>query len=117
MIKSISLAIVASLLFSIVGPPVAQANIWEDRRKTLEEMKSQKKRSLKALKPRRKTHSPLAVQGFDLPAELGTVVEAWGGGKSLEAKVNMLQTILPFLMKSATATPPDQHAGGAPTPA
>jgi predicted unusual protein kinase regulating ubiquinone biosynthesis (AarF/ABC1/UbiB family) len=40
-----------------------------------------------------------------------------GLGSSLDARIDMLQTILPFLMKSAAATPPDQHAGGAPTPA
>ncbi len=40
-----------------------------------------------------------------------------GLGSTLDARIDMLQTILPFLVKSATATPPDQHAGGAPTPA
>src|SRR3989344_4664912 len=93
MIKSISLTLVLALLFTAVAPPIAEANIWDERRKAVELMQEKKSKMREALRPRRlapRSAVPalgvLGGEGFTLPAELGSVSESWHGKAGLEAQ-------------------------------
>ncbi|MBI2119302.1 MAG: peptidoglycan DD-metalloendopeptidase family protein [Elusimicrobia bacterium] len=85
-LESTALLVLGALLFSIVAPPYAEASIWDERKKAVDVMTEKKEKVAEALK---KTDKSLEekerikelgiASGIEIPEDLGTVVEAWGG--------------------------------------
>src|SRR5581483_1451914 len=90
--------VAGALLFSIIAPPFSLASIWQDRQKALNSQRQQQRSAPeRAFLP---GHSSVALEfegassGLQIPEELGSVVETWGGNESLAGKSSSLPTVI-----------------------
>jgi len=104
--KTTALTVLASFIFTTLSAPFAQGSIWEDRRKAVEKMKQTKEQTENAWKPAARRQAAAAAEknsgqgsarissgvsapvnlnfqsaasGLEIPEDLGTIVESWGG--------------------------------------
>ncbi|MBI3012931.1 MAG: hypothetical protein HYY63_04825, partial [Elusimicrobia bacterium] len=98
-LKSTAIVVAGALLFSIVAAPFAEASIWDERKKATEEMIEKKEKVQKAFQgiqkeeptPARALSKELGIaSGIEIPEELGTVVEAWGGKSALSPETPLV---------------------------
>ena len=85
-LESTAICVLGALLFSIVVPPYAEASIWDERKKAVDVMTEKKEKVAEALKKTDKSSEEKErikelgiASGIEIPEDLGTVVEAWGG--------------------------------------
>ena len=84
-LRGMGMVLLACLVFSIIAPPLAEANLWDERRKALEEAQKKTESARDALRRPRPGPKTMLAQKFDLPEAYGTVVESWSGARDLEA--------------------------------
>src|SRR3989338_4978536 len=85
-LESTAICVLGALLFSIVVPPYAEASIWDERKKAVDVMTEKKEKVAEALKKTDKSSEEKErikelgiASGIEIPEDLETVVEAWGG--------------------------------------
>src|SRR5690242_8741561 len=90
-LKSTAVAVLGSFLFVTVAGPFAEASIWEERQKALGGGKEQKgdggeQARGAVVRAGLKVDFGVTSSGIEVPEELGTVVESWGGEEGLSGK-------------------------------
>ena len=101
-LKSVAVTLAGALLFTFIAPPFAQANVWEDRRKAVEQMRRKEESERNAFSVtgvrgsgfgirqedkavtnhKTRNTNPELNLGIDLPKELGSVTESWSGDQT-----------------------------------
>lgn len=78
-----ALSVVASLLVSSILPSIAEANIWSDRKRAMEEMERQKQKVEAPWSAPEKASAKTGEPEIQLPSEVGTSVETFWPGREV----------------------------------
>ena len=93
--KGTASLLAASLLFTIVAPPFAQASIWDERKKSVDNLNRKLENEDPGFFQGRALKAPginfdSKIAGIDLPKELGAVTESWNGNGSSNSDVPLV---------------------------
>jgi hypothetical protein len=84
--KATALVVLWSFVFVTVSGPFAEGSIWEDRQKALNGGRKEETGKGSGMKLGLRMDFGVEKSGIEVPEELGTVVESWGGEESLGGK-------------------------------
>ncbi len=93
--QAIACFLVAVLFYGIVAPPLAEASIWDERKKSLEEMQSRKMKTERPWEaprvPELEAGAPaFKAAGLEVPKELGQVVDSYAGALSADETLSVI---------------------------
>src|SRR4051812_5461678 len=80
-LQGICLSLAASLIFTAIAPAYAQASIWTDRRKSLDEMETKRQKTEKPWQYVLSQAIKTEEAEFQLPEDMGRLIDShWAEG-------------------------------------